>query len=423
MSTAPKPFKLDTKTIFLTIPRTNISKEIAYDRLLEKYRDRLNCFIISQEFHKDEGTHLHCYINFKDRFQTKAQNIFDFIGDKHPNIQSARNPNDVIKYVIKDGNYITYNIDVEKHLDDVKEHKVNKNKGQFYKLSIDIKESIKNNQISLKSLNEKYGELFIKYGEHIKKYIKFCEDMENKEEIDKYYDNYFKNINFNEFQNYILSLIDNKVDDRKIHWFYDEKGNSGKSTIGNYLQLYKDAYIITGGKHADIYRHYNNNKVVIYDLPRDYMNSNESLYATMETFKNGYCLDTKYEGTIKRFIPPHIIVFSNSKPDFNKLSKDRWNIVELDSGKIMKHKEDINEELMESLNNPERQFIQIPEKMHIEESEKIVKDIIKEDIKILLKSPKIHKKVYLDRYEYNERLGKYYDIKLNNWFECLEDTY
>lgn len=413
MTNTLKTFKLDAKQIFLTIPQTEITKEIAYNRLLEHYRDKINCFIVSTELHKDEGRHLHLYISFKDRLQTKRQDIFDFIGDKHPNIQSCRSPNNVIKYVIKDGDYISYNIDVGKHMKNIEEHSVRQNKGTFYSLSVEIKECIKKGKISLKDLNEKYGELFIKYNEHIKKYIRFCEDMENMEETEKYYEDFFKNIQFNEIQNHILSLIDNKIDNRKIHWIYDKNGNSGKSTIANYLQLYKDAYIITGGKHADIYRHYNNNKVVIYDLPRDYMNSNESLYATMETFKNGYCLDTKYEGTIKRFIPPHIIVFSNAEPDINKLSLDRWNIIEVNKGNIIKYKEDNNDILIKSI----QENINIPQKLNIIETKKSLIDNLKDDIKSLLGLPKIHKKVYLDRYEYNQYTDKYYDIILSQWLD------
>lgn len=421
--TNPPKFQLDAKTLFLTIPQISeeMNMNIAYDRLLEKYKDRLNCFIISTELHKEEGRHLHLYINFKDRFRTKAQNIFDFIADKHPNIQSAKCPIKVIKYVIKDGDYITYNIDVENYLNDINEHKPRQSKGQFYELSQTIKEGIKDGNLSLKELNENHGDLFIKYGEHIKKYIKFCEDLNDKEDIDKYYKDMFKNIEWNKLQRRILDIIDtDKIDNRKINWIYDRTGNNGKSTIANYLELYKNAYIITGGKHADIYRHYSNNRIVIYDLPRDYIDNNESLYATMETFKNGYCLDTKYEGQKKRFIPPHIIVFSNSKPDLNKLSKDRWNIIDVEEfncDSVIEIKAEINEELIETLKNANEITLPIIRRMDIEDDKKPKEDDFKEHIKILLELPKIHKKLYLDRYEYNEFTRKFYDTKLSIWFE------
>jgi len=394
MTTSLKTFKLDAKNIFITIPQTQITKEDAYNRIIEEYKNKLNSCIVSHEKHQDEGDHLHIYLEFKNRFQTKNKDIFNFIADKHPNIQSARNRIDVIKYVIKDGDYITYNIDIDNYLNDIQNKSIIKSKGKFYELADRIQEDIKSGNLSLKNLYSEYKELFIKYSNHIDKYITKVQDLEHQEETEEYYKKMFSSIKWCDFQRYILDIVEsNKIDNRKINWIYDKDGGKGKSTISNYLQMYKNAYIITGGKQADIYRHYNNNKVVIYDLPRDYTEANESIYATMECFKNGYILDTKYEGQKKRFIPPHIFVFSNQLPNMEKLSKDRWNIIDLDHFDYPEIKEG---------EKPTSQIIKSEEQVNTQDIS------ILKDIKI-----KKHNKVYLEHYKYNKEINKFIDIYTN----------
>ena len=113
-------------------------------------------------------------------------------------------------------------------------------------------------------------------------------------------------------------------DPRSILWYYDAVGNTGKSWFANSCP---NAYVITGGKHADIYYAYNFEPVVFFDWPRDH--EDRFPYGVAEAFKNGYFLSTKYEVKRVRFEVPHVIVFSNFYPDRSKLSNDCWEINEL----------------------------------------------------------------------------------------------
>lgn len=113
-------------------------------------------------------------------------------------------------------------------------------------------------------------------------------------------------------------------DPRAIIWYYDSTGNTGKSWFANSCP---NAYVITGGKHADIFYAYKFEKVVIFDWPRDH--EERFPYGVAESFKNGYFLSTKYEVKRVRFNVPHVIVFSNFYPDRSKLSQDRWEINEI----------------------------------------------------------------------------------------------
>ena len=57
----------------------------------------------------------------------------------------------------------------------------------------------------------------------------------------------------------------------------------------------------------------------------------------MESFKNGRFFSPKYGSCLKRFKPPHVVVFANYMPDLEKLSMDRWDIMDLDNKTLSKN--------------------------------------------------------------------------------------
>lgn len=142
--------------------------------------------------------------------------------------------------------------------------------------------------------------------------------------------NELKSIKLRQFQEDITTLIQSKPDTRKIHWFYETIGNTGKSHITKYLTAHHNAIMINTGKQADILHAYNHQPIIIFDLPRT-LEQNESIYTTMEVLKNGHYFSSKYESKSVLTEIPHIIVFSNFLPDITKLSKDRWDIREIQS--------------------------------------------------------------------------------------------
>lgn len=129
----------------------------------------------------------------------------------------------------------------------------------------------------------------------------------------------------------ILKDIDNirlTQEDRKIYWLYEEIGCFGKSIFVKYLILKHNAMSITGS-NADIgymlkdYR----GDIVIYDIPRtkiDFVN-----YTMLECVKNGVFHSTKYESKMIVRTPPVLICFANEEPKYDKLSKDRWYVINL----------------------------------------------------------------------------------------------
>lgn len=142
---------------------------------------------------------------------------------------------------------------------------------------------------------------------------------ENEQKLEKLYEN----VSWKNWQLKLIEEVNAKPDPRKIIWYHDEAGNTGKSFLAGYLQT-KGAVVLTNGKSADLNYIYNGEPIVIFDYTR----SMETFvnYGILETFKNGSLCSTKYQGCIKRFPVPHVIVMSNFQPEFNKLSLDRWDV-------------------------------------------------------------------------------------------------
>lgn len=139
------------------------------------------------------------------------------------------------------------------------------------------------------------------------------------------------------WQSDILTLIKNKPDPRKITWIYDKIGNSGKTEFVRFLmkELQNKMLFCKGGKRADVMNlitnGFKNNKNLklkcfVWDLPRD---CGKISYDSVECIKDGMICNTKYESQSLVFKKPHVIVLCNSLPDFNMLSKDRWNVFEI----------------------------------------------------------------------------------------------
>jgi len=139
--------------------------------------------------------------------------------------------------------------------------------------------------------------------------------------------------NLYDWQKRIEKLFLEEVDERKIYWFWEQKGNIGKSAFIKYMIVKHKVLYCSGGKYTDIMNLVFNQNMddcrgVFFDIPR--ANLGNISYASLENIKNGMICNTKYETGVKVFNSPHIFVFANARPDcLDKLSLDRWVIEEL----------------------------------------------------------------------------------------------
>ena len=103
-------FRLQAKFFFLTWPQCNTPKETVLERI--KALPNYSHAVVSREDHKDaDGEHLHAFFALTRQSNRKGAAWLDALAGKHGNYQSARNPKDVVKYVIKDGDYVSDGFD------------------------------------------------------------------------------------------------------------------------------------------------------------------------------------------------------------------------------------------------------------------------------------------------------------------------
>ena len=103
----------------------------------------------------------------------------------------------------------------------------------------------------------------------------------------------------------------------KVTWYYDERGNMGKTFLADWLEIRRNAYVITGGKYADIAFRFDHEDYVVFDYARDMQD--KFPYKLLEDFKNRRVFSSKYIPVTKRAKECKLIVFTNFAPDKTKL--------------------------------------------------------------------------------------------------------
>lgn len=135
-----------------------------------------------------------------------------------------------------------------------------------------------------------------------------------------------KKADFYDWQTAIYDQLLLAPDDRHITWIYDPIGGNGKTRFVLHCVDNLGAVRYNSGKESDIAYSYNSEKIVLFDFQRSKPHIN---YSTMEDLKNGHLFSAKYESRAKRFNPPHVFVFANVLPEFEKMSLDRWIVYKL----------------------------------------------------------------------------------------------
>lgn len=122
---------------------------------------------------------------------------------------------------------------------------------------------------------------------------------------------------------------------RYLHWYYETKGNWGKSQTATYMIDQMGATEVSGckkdvtcGIQKLIEKRGQCPPIVIVDIPRD--SAAYVSYGGLELIKNGKFFSEKYESGMCRFNRPHIICFANTPPAYEKMSLDRWKVWNVD---------------------------------------------------------------------------------------------
>jgi hypothetical protein len=138
------------------------------------------------------------------------------------------------------------------------------------------------------------------------------------------------------WQQLLHNELAREVDKRKIFFLVDAIGNSGKSWFVKYYhQLHGDkSILLQPGKRNDMgYIFYKasldaSRRVVFIDCKRSEAELLD--YRFLESLKDGWMQNGKYNSTTFYFKVPHVVVMMNEMPDVTKLSTDRYHIHSID---------------------------------------------------------------------------------------------
>lgn len=119
--------------------------------------------------------------------------------------------------------------------------------------------------------------------------------------------------------------------DRQIDVWYDPAGNHGKTWLSIHLWERGMALVVPRASctahdlSAYVCSSYRGEEFIIIDIPRA-GKVGTSLYEAMEEIKDGLVFDHRYQGRCRNIRGAKLIVFTNTKLDTEKLSKDRWRL-------------------------------------------------------------------------------------------------
>ena len=137
-----------------------------------------------------------------------------------------------------------------------------------------------------------------------------------------------------EFQQEIIDMVKAVPGDRKVFWYWDDKGCKGKTTLAKHICMKHNALYVQGKASdikfgvMDMIAKRGEIDIVIMGLPRAY--EAYVSYDAIESIKDGIFYSSKYESGMCVFNPPHVIILANFAPDETKLSSDRWVVKCLD---------------------------------------------------------------------------------------------
>lgn len=147
----------------------------------------------------------------------------------------------------------------------------------------------------------------------------------------------YEGVVWKSWQQKIIDIIRGERNDRVINWVYDPKGNSGKSFLTKYIALTENC-VIADGKKENVFNQLNEMcneqdlevTIIVLDIPRHNQQEYELNYGMLEALKDGVIYSGKYKGGKVFLDEPHVIVFSNSEPLYEKFTPDRWNVIKID---------------------------------------------------------------------------------------------
>lgn len=107
-------YRLRAQRIFATWPQNNTPKEEVLERI--RRMDHIESALVCEENHADtDGKHLHAVIVLTQRYSKRGFQELDALAGSHGNYKACRSLPASIRYVMKDGNYAAWNMDLSSY--------------------------------------------------------------------------------------------------------------------------------------------------------------------------------------------------------------------------------------------------------------------------------------------------------------------
>ena len=283
--------------------------------VVDRVTDKVVKYAVIGEETGNSGTvHLQGYIRFKTK--QRMSSVKKHVG-KRAHVEICRGTEEENKlYCVKDGKIM---LEVGVYNTSVGVRGCPSSMGDDVVALIDFLVSGK----TIADIEPEHYMTYVRYGNMISKIANAKIADAKLKEMNSSYDN----VKWKQWQKDTISDIDGPIHDRKVMWVFDEKGGQGKTFLSKYLVSRGDCVRFENGKSADIKFGYTGQRCVIFDLSRSQMDHIN--YEIIESVKNGIIYNTKYECEMRIYKIPHVLVFSNQRPDETKLSQDRWQIEEV----------------------------------------------------------------------------------------------
>lgn len=141
---------------------------------------------------------------------------------------------------------------------------------------------------------------------------------------------------FHPWQRDLSIYLEGQPDADKIMWIYQPDGGCGKSSYCKFMCYHFGYPQLIVCKPADLMHLVftsRTSKTYFIDIQRTLGidQTMDSLYSSIEQLKNGYIVNTKYITGYKLFAKPHVIVFSNIRPNTKKLSGYKWLLYKIEN--------------------------------------------------------------------------------------------
>lgn len=187
---------------------------------------------------------------------------------------------------------------------------------------------------------ETYDDICEAHFEEAAKFGKFIREQITRRDTNKELDSLrkaFESASLRPWQEALVDIVQEDPSPRKIHWIWEETGNTGKSWMTKYLAAMHGACIMSIGKKTDMAYLYSKNpsKIVVFDLSRTTAPGEgkehflDGTYSLAEDLKNGLVTSYKYDSSNVMTTGCHVIFFANFPPDMTKWSEDRYFIKHL----------------------------------------------------------------------------------------------